>query len=231
MRSIKTLARVEKEPPTDKFLENVIVTTFDGAPVLLSNLWKDRDVVLKVLPRIGCRLCKYEARSLGNLRIMCDTKKVALAAVCFADPDLETFLADGYWNWDIFLDPEREVYKRARLHRLTWWQVVKDVLSRRFYDMNRFIEDKFAYSNKLKGDRYQLGGTFVIGKGGKMLFQFRPSRLAMYPSLKEIYTCLGGDPEDIEEVTPLESVFSQEKATLLYRNRSTPSLSPTLRMP
>ncbi|KAJ9088787.1 hypothetical protein DSO57_1019797 [Entomophthora muscae] len=217
-----------KPQTSSKFLENIVVSSSQGKPVLLSSLWKDRAVILKVLPRLGCRLCKYEARSMGDLRMVCNPEQVALAAVCFDDPDLQTFLADGYWDWDIFIDPERQVYKKAQLHRLTKWQYVKDLMVKRIWAMNSYILQKFAYTNSLKGDMSQLGGTFVIGQGGKILYQFRPTKLAMYPSIKEIFASLGGDPDDIDEPTPLEHVFTQEQSRLLYNTRTSSTSDSSL---
>ncbi|KAJ9088786.1 hypothetical protein DSO57_1019796 [Entomophthora muscae] len=211
MNSIAAI-KSKKELPSSKFLENITVTTTDGDSVKLSSLWKHQDVVLKVLPRLGCRLCKYEAQSLGELRMLTDPSAVALAAVCFTGPDLQTFLSNGYWAWEIFLDDAREVYRKAELHRFTRWEAVKNYLSKYFKAMSSYVDHEFAFPNNFRGDRLQLGGTFIIRKGGEMLYQFKPTKLAMYPSIKEMYSCLGGNPDDIEEPTPAEFVFTQEES-------------------
>ncbi|KAJ9088785.1 hypothetical protein DSO57_1019795 [Entomophthora muscae] len=211
MKSTKKPAGLDN---SSKFLENLTVTKADGKAVKLSSLWQERDVVLKVLPRLGCQMCKYEARSLGELRMLTDPDKVALAAVCFEGPDLPTFLSEGYWDWDIFVDDERKVYKEANLYRMSRWQLIKSFFTKRVQAMYRFTREEFGYTNSSRGDAYQLGGTFVIGQGGKLLFQFRPRQLAMFPSVKEIYKCLGGEPEEIDEPTPPEHIFSPETCQL-----------------
>ncbi|KAI9297718.1 hypothetical protein K502DRAFT_281522, partial [Neoconidiobolus thromboides FSU 785] len=166
--------------------------------VLLSDIWKKRPVILKVLARLGCTLCMHEAKLMSDLQPFFERQGIGLAAVVFEDVDLKSFLSCGYWRWDIYIDPERNVYKAAGLTKVT-----------RMYHMscmvNKYIMKLMLNLNlngmviNFKGDLRQLGGTFVINTNGEIVYDFRPKKFAMYPSMKEIYASVGGDPEDIDE--------------------------------
>jgi len=224
---ITTKCTFKSDASRDKgFLSNLTVYKPTGEPILLSELWEESTVVLKVLPRLGCKFCKYEARTLDDLSFLIDPSQVKIAAVCFTDPDLDTFLSNGYWSWSIFLDPNREVYRQVQLFRVPRWKMIKDLFENRVKLLSRFIDKEFNLPNSIKGDPYQLGGTFIIAPGGKVLFQFRPSKIAMYPSIKEMYAKIGGDPDDIDELTPV--VFSESKAKEMYAASEPSSLKSTM---
>ncbi|KAI9297702.1 hypothetical protein K502DRAFT_346767, partial [Neoconidiobolus thromboides FSU 785] len=93
---------------------NIVLKNPTGKDVLLEEKWNDKTVLLKVLPRLGCCLCRHEVLMLKRLQPILDEKKIHLVAVAFEDIDLTDFL-NGYWDWDILLDVERKVYHAAGL--------------------------------------------------------------------------------------------------------------------
>lgn len=178
--------------------EGLRVLTTRGDSVLLSDAWRERPVVLKVLARLGCAMCRYEAQALSDLQPILEERGVGLVAVVFEDVDLEQFLKYGYWKWDIFVDPKRQVYRAAGLAKMSLGQTLKSLFSKRTTKCLQQLEGLNIPYN-LRGDMRQLGGTFVIDTGGSILYQFRPSRMAMFPCSRDIVCAVGGDPEDVED--------------------------------
>ncbi|KAI0223890.1 hypothetical protein L0F63_001803 [Massospora cicadina] len=195
-------ATLRKANATELF-KGIKVRTFNGEEVLLSDLWRERPVVLKVLARLGCAMCKQEALTLREMKPYLDKHNVAIAAVAFEELDLKGFLDGGYWGWDILLDPERKVYTAAGLKHISKWQFLRDCLSPSLYKLLATLLRR-GLSNPVRGDPRQLGGTFVITTDGNFAYSFRASRLAMFPSAKEIYSIVGGDPDEIEEDSELQ---------------------------
>ncbi|KAJ9069686.1 hypothetical protein DSO57_1015959 [Entomophthora muscae] len=186
--------------------EGLKVLTPKGKSVLLSDTWQRRPVVLKVLARLGCAMCRYEAKAMSELQPFLEERGVGLVAVAFEDVDLEEFLKCGYWKWDILVDPNRHVYQAAGLLKMTLGQTLMSLFSKQ---TNRCLSrlSSLGFSYNLRGDMRQLGGTFVINPNGSLLYQFRPSRMAMFPCTRDIILAIGGDPDDVEDDLLPEFVF------------------------
>ncbi|KAJ9078243.1 hypothetical protein DSO57_1008627 [Entomophthora muscae] len=177
------------------FLDNVMVTTPIGKVTPLKSLWKEKNVVLKILPPSGSSLGSYEAQGLNELHIACDSAKVTFAVICSTDPSLKTFLTDGYWDYDIFLDPESKVYGKVHSYQSTTQHTMKKTMVSHIQAINRYLKRVLSVNIRDRGKPL----TLVIGKGGNILFHFKPTKNKMCPSVKEMYECLGGDSNDIDE--------------------------------
>ncbi|KAJ9057843.1 hypothetical protein DSO57_1004625 [Entomophthora muscae] len=205
--SKKTAAPASKP----KFLEGITVKNAKGDPVVVSDLWKRTTVILKVLRRFGCPLCRYESRLLSELKPELDALGIKLAAVGFEDVGLSDFLAGGYWDWDILIDTERSVHKALNLPKLPVSAGLKDLMSAATRSAIAAAQ-KAGITGDLKGDGFQLGGTFVVEKvTGELLYDFKQVGAGSYCSLKEIYEACGGDPDDIDEKAPEDCIAYTKK--------------------
>ncbi|KAJ9069684.1 hypothetical protein DSO57_1015957 [Entomophthora muscae] len=193
------------------------VRTSAGETILLSDMWRKRPVVLKVLARLGCAMCRYEAQALSELQPILEERGVGLVAVVFEDVDLEQFLRCGYWKWDILIDPTRQVYRAAGLVKMGLGKTIKNLLSNQTSKCVSQLEE-LGFLYNLRGDVRQLGGTFVVDPRGNLLYEFRPSRMAMFPCLRDIVQAIGGDPDDVDEnpihvfTYPTPQVFPRRKS-------------------
>ncbi|KAJ9069682.1 hypothetical protein DSO57_1002924 [Entomophthora muscae] len=192
------MANYQKHSQAKEVFAGLRVLKPSGESVLLSDAWKERPVVLKVLARLGCAACQYEAQAMSALHPLLEEQGVGLVAVTFEDVDLELFLKCGYWKWDILIDPKRQVYQAAGLMKTGTNKSIKTLFSRRPSQCLELLEEKGFFYNSRR-DICQLGGTFVIDTNGTFIYEFRPSEMAMLPSLREIISVVGGDPEDIED--------------------------------
>lgn len=78
------------------------------------------------------------------------------------------------------------------------------------------LVEKLRIPGNFAGDGYQLGGTFVITHKMKMVYEFRQNSADSFPSLKELFYIVGGDPEMIEESAPAECVVKQHQSLCVY---------------
>lgn len=88
------------------FLEGLLLVGMDGERVLLSDLWRDQVVILKVLHKPGCKLCRYEQERLQALKPDFAGLNVRLVGVGFEQMDLHEFVGGNYLDWELFIDPD-----------------------------------------------------------------------------------------------------------------------------
>ncbi|KAJ9052414.1 hypothetical protein DSO57_1034439 [Entomophthora muscae] len=189
-----------------KLLEGITVANGDGQQVLLSNFWKTKTVLLKVLRRFGCPLCRYEISLLSELKPEFDALDVKLIAIGFEKLELKDYLAGRYGDWEVLVDTKKEVYSALNLKKVSVSTVIKDLISSSRRAAISAAAQAGIHGN-LKGDGFQLGGTFVIEKGtGELVYEFRQSSVSDFSSLKEIYQSCNGDPADVEEKAPRECI-------------------------
>lgn len=188
------------------FLEGIEVQRETGEKVLLTSLWRSQVVVLKVLRRLGCPLCRYETRLLSELKPEFDALKIKFLAVGFEKVGLYDFLSGCYWDWEVLVDAERAVYLALDLKRMSVSAGLKDLVSSSTLAAIRASNRAGIYGD-FQGDGFQLGGTFVVEREtGKILYEYRQVGPGSYVSLKEVYERCGGDPDDVDEQAPKQCI-------------------------
>ncbi|KAJ9080386.1 hypothetical protein DSO57_1025595 [Entomophthora muscae] len=207
MKSIFKINKKTKASSTKpKFLEGIKVQNTKGEDVIISDFWKKQTVVLKVLRRFGCPLCRYESRLLSELKPEFDALDIKLIAIGFENVGLNDFLSGGYWDWEILVDNERNVHTSLDLKKVPVSVGLKDLMS----SATRaaiMAATKAGIQGDFKGDGFQLGGTFVVEKAtSKLLYAYRQVGAGSYSSLKEVYESCGGDPEEVDEKAPEECI-------------------------
>ncbi|KAJ9090494.1 hypothetical protein DSO57_1001952 [Entomophthora muscae] len=188
------------------FLEGIVVRSLDGECQVLSDLWRDQVVILKVLRRFGCPLCRYESRLLSDLKPYFDELNVRLVGVGFEEVGLQEFMDGKYWEWDLFLDPSRSVHSALRLETMGLLQGLRDVASLATR-MATAAASRMGLIEELGGDGFQLGGTFIITPTRGVVYEYRQVGTGTFPSIKDIIAIVGGDPDLVNEYSPEECLF------------------------
>jgi prostamide/prostaglandin F2alpha synthase len=141
----------------------------------LQDLWRNAPCVLFFLRRLGCALCRTYIAGIEAVRA--EYEKTGARLVCLSFESLgegsdsdRSFEAGGYWKGELYTIPK---------------PVYNDLFGRKgltdgFYgllDMNKeaYAAAKHTPGN-LKGDGFQLGGQFVVAKGGKVVLEHRQKR-------------------------------------------------------
>jgi len=83
---------------------------------------------------------------------------------------------------EIYLDPKLDAYKSFKLQRGVWrtFKITKETRK-----MMLDIVSKKISMDKLQGDAFQQGGTFVIGPGDKLLFSYLNDHTGDHANVKD----------------------------------------------
>ncbi|KXN67173.1 hypothetical protein CONCODRAFT_80257 [Conidiobolus coronatus NRRL 28638] len=186
---------------TQAFKSKILLKTpkWPRDDVILNNFWKDGKVLVKLFRRFGCPLCRYEAHVLSKYEKVFSDLGIKLVGVGFDEDGLDEWLENKYWNFDLFMDPKHALYNGVKTNRLSVFQGIVSVLSPSNKPSARVAAKNGLGGNLLIGDGFQLGGTFLIGPGGEVLYEFLQTGYSDYPSLRAIVQAAGGDPMLIDE--------------------------------
>lgn len=156
----------------------------------LQTFWKDSACALFFLRRLGCPLCRAYVRMIEGIREEYAKRGIQLICISFealgegSDSD-RSFEAGAYWNGPLYTI-DKSVY--AKLFG-------RKGLFDSFYGL--LDMDKEAYqrakstSGNLKGDGFQLGGQFIVARGGgTLLLEHRQKRFGDDASLADIVRVL-----------------------------------------
>lgn len=206
---IQSKTQLESSPQV--FLQGLRVKDRLGKVIQVSEMWNKKTVILKVLRRFGCPLCRYESRLLSELKPDFDDLDVRLIAIGCENIGFDEFLYGGYWNWEIYVDEERSVYTALGLNSATVGEVIKDSVSLATR-IALAAAQAIGIQGNVVGNSQQLGGTFIIHKGnGKILYEMKQTSGSDFCSLKELFEVCGGDPEVIDEKAPEECTVYRKK--------------------
>jgi prostamide/prostaglandin F2alpha synthase len=138
----------------------------------LQDLWSDAPCLLLFLRRLGCPLCRSYVQKVERFRAEFEAKGVRMVALSFealgegSDSD-RSFEANGFWKGELFTI-EKSVYNSL---------FGRKGLLNGFYgllDMKKgALQDAKDTPGNFKGDGFQLGGQFIVQRGGKVLLDHR----------------------------------------------------------
>ncbi len=117
----------------------------------------------------------------------------------FAEAFREEFGIGGL----LLVDPELHAYRAAGLRRGHREIVSPKLLGNAFRALR-----SGARQTSVQGDPWQLGGVFVIGPGGEMLFEYRSSEAGDHASPEQIEAALEESAEPVEEDAPGPSLLA-----------------------
>ena len=134
----------------------------------LEDLWKEKPCALFFLRRLGCPICRSYIQIIELIREEYEKKGMNLVCLSFealgegSDFD-RSFEKYSFWNGPIY----------------TIDKIVYEELFGRKGFLGIFNIDKTAYERSkstpgnIRGDGFQLGGQFVLHKGGKIQLDHR----------------------------------------------------------
>ena len=178
-------------------LEDVTVTRHrDKQQVRLGDLWKEQGVLLCMFRRWGCAMCRISAVNLSGLHPILDQHNFALVGVGVEELGIDEFIAEQFFSGEIHVDAGKKTYTALNCNTNSWrnlWGVLDGILK-----FLKFAESK-GYKNNMNGNNNQLGGTFLIAKGGATMYQHLQTSASFEPDLKKIADALGVElPSDFE---------------------------------
>jgi prostamide/prostaglandin F2alpha synthase len=194
----------------EKVANNVIKNAETDQDVTLSSLWSEGPAIIYFLRRFGCQICRWHAKNVSQLAAPLDGKNVRFVAIGPEKLGWDEFVQGKFWaSPEVYYDPEKKLYQELGMKRSGILGVMGGMLTKKTWDMVGKTRSA-GVSGNLKGDIYQLGGLFVVDKGGdKILYEFRQADFNDYPDVQAIAKSLGVEytpaPETVQPVCNSES--------------------------
>lgn len=165
---------------------DVDVILHDGSSVPLRELYRERPLALLFVRHFGCTFCREQVAQFR------DRPDLNLAFVTMGDPaSAEAFRRKMRSPHRFVCDPERELYRQFDLRRGRMWQMVNPNV------VARGMQATLAGHGMARpiGDPLQLGGTFVVDRGGRVAWEHRNRDAADHPSLGALERALASAAE------------------------------------
>ncbi|KAJ9067231.1 hypothetical protein DSO57_1001344 [Entomophthora muscae] len=96
--------------------------------VSLNSIFAEGITVVKLMRRFGCPLTRYEASEFSEYQETFAALDVRLIGIGFDKAGTKSFLSGGFWKGELYLDPERVLYKVFNLQRLSKLQAIQNFL-------------------------------------------------------------------------------------------------------
>jgi len=127
---------------------------------------------------------------LSSIKPQLDAHDVDLVAIGLEEFGLEEFVEGKYFDGELYLDKDYASYKALGMGRVSMLGTPGHLLSATSRAQNAKA-NAMGITGNLKGDGNQLGGTFVIEKGGKILFEKKQKSYGDHPKTGELLAALG----------------------------------------
>ncbi|CAK9233576.1 unnamed protein product [Sphagnum troendelagicum] len=185
-----------------------IVGPGDAKNVKLSSFWQDQPVIVHVLRRFGCQLCRGAAVEMGKIFPQLEASGVRIVGVGIEKLGLEEFQQGGFWKGELYIDNGKKIHKALDIKSVGILGTVKMLLT------NQAVKDGWKKTKdtpgNIKGDGRQLGGTFIFAKGGEMLRDFRQEHFADHLTNVAILEALGLDSSAAKAAAPAEEAVCSD---------------------
>ncbi|KAI5056511.1 hypothetical protein GOP47_0028329 [Adiantum capillus-veneris] len=162
----------------------------DAKSVKVGSFWQDQTVVIHVLRRFGCKLCRHNALELQKIVPTLEAHNVRVVSVGIEKLGVEEFQQGGFWDRELYIDNGKKIHQALSIKSVGILSTAKML-----FDVKDALK-KVSVPGNLKGDGRQLGATFVIAKGGTMLMDHRQKDFADHPSSQSILEACGVDQKD-----------------------------------
>ena len=114
-----------------------------------------------------------------------DKLNIQVKVVSFAPPEsVQSYIEQFDWKFEIFSDPQREVYKLFGLGRAKPWKIFHPRTIIKFVK----LLTQGAKIQKTKEDEFQMGGDFLIDAEGRLCYIFQSETPDDRPTVEELLT-------------------------------------------
>ena len=134
-------------------------------------------------------MCRALASELSSIKPLLDANGVDLVAVGLEELGVQAFVDGHYFKGDLYIDQNYSTYKGLSFGRVGLLSVPSQLLASSTKNLNAKA-NALGISGDLKGDGLQLGGTYVVEKGGKVLYEHKMTGFADHPSLDDLLKSL-----------------------------------------
>lgn len=181
-------------------VEKVVGPT-DLVNVPLSSFWSEQPVVIHVLRRFGCQLCRGGAVEMSKIIPQLEAHGVRVVGIGIEKGGLEDFQKGGFWKGELYIDNGKKIHKALNIQKVGVLSSVRMLFTNK--ELKNAIKKTKDTPGDLKGDGRQLGGTFVLAKGGETLLDSRQSHFGDHPTNVAVLEALGLNSTAAKEAAPV----------------------------
>ncbi|GFS29626.1 hypothetical protein NPIL_414791 [Nephila pilipes] len=190
-----------------KIAENKVKSATSKEEVVVKSLWEEKACVITFFRRFGCAFCRLAAKDLSSIKSILDANNVQLIGIGVEELGVEDFINGKFFDGDLFIDSEKKCYTDLGYKRFGMLSIVSALATKTSRDAI-FKARSENVGGDMKGDKYQVGGTLVISKGGKeVLLNHKQDSLADHVHPSEILKSLNLEAEikndEVEEEKPV----------------------------
>lgn len=139
-------------------------------PIPIKTLWSAGPLVLVVLRRPGCFLCRTAAQKM--MSIAKDIKSNGGTMVCILKSSLDSQeFVDLIWSEDIYYDYDLNIYNYIWNGEAKRVNLFKEAITPAFWKNVKNAKHNWKESNFV-GEGYILGGVVVISTTGEVVYKF-----------------------------------------------------------
>ncbi len=162
--------------------------------IYVEDLWKEKPVAIFFLRRLGCPICRAYIKVVEQFREEYEKKGASLVCMSFeafgegSDFD-RSFEKYAFWNGPIYTIDQlvyQELFGRKGL--LDNFFGLLDI------DKEAYERSKSIPGN-MRGDGFQLGGQYIVQKGGKIMLEHKQKLFGDDAKYQDIFgtleKCLG----------------------------------------
>ncbi|KNC51661.1 uncharacterized protein AMSG_07723 [Thecamonas trahens ATCC 50062] len=113
------------------------------------------------------------------------------------------FYDGNFWAGELFVNEGKTIHKALRLAKkgiTSGFGLFNSTARKRIKES----KDR-GFEGNLKGDGFQLGGTFVFDIGGDLLYEFRQENYGEHAPLGDILEALGGNAADAPDTSDISA--------------------------
>jgi len=158
-----------------------VVRAADNAQVAMASIMSG-PVLLHVIRRYGCAICRDHARELSLLKRTLDNYGVRMVAVGRGERGIEKWKKAGYWKGELYF--ETEDAKVSEALSLTQTGNVLGLFDHKV--LSAVLKTGVGDMSLSGGDYWNLAGTFVFSKEGETLYELRQKSFADAPGIEEL---------------------------------------------
>ncbi|CAG8449232.1 2690_t:CDS:2 [Diversispora eburnea] len=176
-----------------------------------NKLWQEEPVLLLIVRRPGCQLCRQQSVKLASYRDLITTK-LGVKMISIVRENLENEVEEfnkDFWKGQVYLDEESSFYSTLGGGKLNVAGILNFLKPSVWSNLRSNF--KTTIRGNMKGDGKITGGIYIINKGSKGVeFQYHEKVWGDYPPFEQII-------EALEKVSPNKddpSVKSEVRETL-----------------
>ncbi|GFR12880.1 hypothetical protein TNCT_81281, partial [Trichonephila clavata] len=175
-----------------KIAENKLISATSKEEILVKSLWEEKACVITFFRRFGCGFCRLAAKDLSSIKSILDANNVRLIGIGVEELGVEDFINGKFFEGDLFIDCEKKCYTDLGYKRFGMLSIIHSLGNKNILEMLFLIAKAENVGGDMKGDKYQVGGTLVISKGGKkVLLNHKQESLADHIHPSEVLKSLG----------------------------------------